>query len=165
MGAFCFTLPKTPPVKSGADPFAFREAFVLLRDRNTLAFIAIAFVVTTELQFYYGPTAGFLEDALGIAHARIPMTMAVAQVAEIFAMAFALPVALRRLGLRKVLTIGVVAWPARYVVFALAPLGPPAVMRPLVVDSLKNCAKYQGVGRPSQKLGPHGPIIFDMFSP
>src|ERR1051325_7923798 len=36
---------------------------------------------------------------------------------------------------------------------------------PVVVVSWKNWEKYHGVGRPSQKLGPHGPIIFDMFRP
>src|SRR5204863_4416262 len=65
-----------------------------------------------------------------------PVTMAVAQAAEIVAMAFALPWALRRLGLRRTLALGVIAWPLRYLVFALAPLGPVAVMRPLVIGSL-----------------------------
>jgi nucleoside transporter len=136
MGLYCFTLPRTPPAKGKEDPLAFRRAFVLLRDKNTLAFLAIAFVVTTELQFYYGPTAGFLEGALAIPHAAIPSTMAVAQAAEIVAMALALPWAIRRLGLRRTLALGVIAWPLRYLVFALAPLGPLAVMRPAVIGSL-----------------------------
>lgn len=135
LGLYCLTLPHTPPSRS-TEPLAVRRAFALLRDRNTLAFLIIAFVVTTELQFYYGPTAGFLESELGISHAAIPTAMAVAQVAEILAMAFLLPIALRRLGLRTTLAIGVIAWPARYIVFALAPLGPLEVMRPLVIASL-----------------------------
>src|SRR5206468_10013848 len=118
------------------DPLAFRRAFVLLRDRNTLAFLAIAFVVTTELQFYYGPTAGFLERSIGVRHEAVPITMAVAQAAEIVCMAIALPIALRRLGLRRTLALGVIAWPLRYVVFALAPLVPLALARPAVIGSL-----------------------------
>ena len=136
LGAYCFTLPHTPPARGRADPLAFRRALVLLRDRNTLAFLAIAFLVTTELQFYYGPTGGFLESALRVPHAAVPMTMAVAQAAEILALAFALPVALKRWGLRGTLALGVLAWPLRYLVFALAPLGPVGVMRPLVIGSL-----------------------------
>ena len=136
MGLYCFTLPHTRPARSAADPLAFRRAFVLLKDKNTLAFLVIAFVVTTELQFYYGPTAGFLEGTLGVPHADVPLTMSVAQVAEIVAMVVALPLALGKLGLRKTLALGVIAWPARYVIFALAPLGPVAVMRPLVIGSL-----------------------------
>ncbi len=137
MGIFCFLLPHTPPAKdAAADPLAFRKAFVLLKDKNFLVFMIIAFVVTTELQFYYGPTAGFLEHGMGIAHKRVPVTMAVAQVAEIVAMALILPIALRKWGVRKTLALGTIAWPLRYVVFALGPVGPLAVMQPLVVASL-----------------------------
>ena len=137
MGVFSFFLPNTPPAKDeAADPLAFREAFVLLKNPNFLVFMAIAFVVTTELQFYYGPTGGFLENALKIPHANIPMTMAVAQAAEILAMALFLPLALRKLGIRKTLAIGVIAWPLRYIVFAAAPYGPLEIMRPAVIASL-----------------------------
>ncbi len=137
MGIYCFTLPHTPPAKDeAADPLAFREAFVLLKNKNFLIFMIIAFVVTTELQFYYGPTAGFLESALKIPHANIPITMAVAQAAEIIAMWLILPIVLRTLGVRKTLALGVIAWPLRYIVFALGPLGPVDIMRPLVVASL-----------------------------
>lgn len=137
MGVFCFFLPHTPPAKNqAADPLAFREAFVLLKNKNFLIFMMIAFVVTTELQFYYGPTGQFLENFLKIPNAKIPITMAVAQAAEILAMAFLLPIALRKWGVRRTLALGVIAWPLRYVVFAAAPLGALAVMRPLVVSSL-----------------------------
>ncbi len=137
MGVYCLFLPHTPPAKDVAvDPLAFRKAFVLLKNSNFLVFMIIAFVVTTELQFYYGPTAQFLEEALLIPHANVPMTMTVAQIAEIIAMAFLLHFALRRWGVRKTLALGVIAWPLRYLVFAAAPLGPVEVMRPLVIASL-----------------------------
>lgn len=137
MGFFCFMLPHTPPAKEeAADPLAFREAFVLLKNRNFLVFMTIAFVVTTELQFYYGPTGGFLENALKIKHEYIPATMSVAQIAEIIAMAVFLQLALRTIGLRKTLAIGVIAWPLRYIVFAAAPYGPLHIMRPAVIASL-----------------------------
>lgn len=136
LGGFSFFLPATPPEKKGDDPLAFRRAFVLLGDRNTRAFLLIAFVVTTELQFYYGPTASFLEQAIAVPRADVPLTMSVAQGAEIIAMAFVFPHALRRLGLAKTLAIGAIAWPLRYAVFALAPAGPLSIMRPLVVGSL-----------------------------
>ena len=136
LGIYCLSLPDTPPARERVDPLAFRRAFVLLRDRNTLAFVVIAFLVTTELQFYYGPTAGYLESAIGIPHSAVPITMAVAQAAEILCMAIALPIALRRWGLRKTLALGVIAWPVRYLVFALAPLAPAAVAKPAVVASL-----------------------------
>jgi len=137
MGLFCMSLPHTPPAKEeAADPLAFREAFVLLKNTNFLVFMLIAFVVTTELQFYYLPTADFLNRALGINPANIPATMSVAQAAEIIAMAFLLPLALRKWGVRRTLALGVIAWPLRYVVFSAAPYGPVEVMRPLVIASL-----------------------------
>ena len=135
-GIYCATLPHTPPSRERVDPLAFRRAFVLLRDRNTLVFLAIAFVVTTELQFYYGPTASYLESSVRIPHDAVPITMTVAQAAEILCMAFALPIAVSRLGLRRTLALGVVAWPIRYLVFALAPLIPLAIGKPAVITSL-----------------------------
>jgi len=117
MGGFCFLLPHTPPQQEGADPLAFRRAFELLKDRNFLAFMLIAFVVTTELQFYYLPTPEFLMS-LGVQGANVSATMAVAQVAEIVAMALFLPLLLPKIGIRRCLAIGVIAWPLRYVVFA-----------------------------------------------
>ena len=137
MGVFCLTLPHTPPAKDeAADPLAFREAFVLLKEPNFLLFMVIAFIVTTELQFYYGPTGTFLEKALQIPYARIPATMSVAQVGEVVAMGFLLKWVLQRWGVRRALALGVIAWPLRCCVFAAAPYGPVAVMRPLVVASL-----------------------------
>jgi nucleoside transporter len=117
LGVFCFMLPHTPPQKEGADPMAFRRAFGLLKDPNFLIFMLIAFVVTTELQFYYLPTGEFLMS-LGVAGDKVPATMTVAQIAEIIAMAALLPWLLPKIGVRKCLAIGVIAWPLRYVVFA-----------------------------------------------
>jgi len=143
MGIYCFFLPHTPPARDKAeDPLAFRKAFVLLRNSNFLVFMLIAFVVTTELQFYYGPTERFLVSGLSIPGKFTPWIMPVAQVAEIVALAFLLPIALRKWGVRKTLALGVIAWPLRYVVFAAAPYGPLAVMRPLVIASLT----FHGLG-------------------
>ncbi len=137
MGIFCFFLPHTPPAKDkAADPWAFREAFVMLKNKNFLIFMIIAFVVTTELQFYYGPTEQFLQLALKVPAKLTPVTLAVAQAAEMFAMALLLGYALRKWGVRKTMALGTIAWPLRYVVFALAPLGPIEVMKPLVIASL-----------------------------
>jgi len=137
MGVFCFFLPHTPPAKEeAADPLAFREAFVLLKNTNFLVFMLIAFVVTTELQFYYLPTPEFLEKALLIPNKNVPITMSVAQWAEIIALALILPTALRKWGVRKTLALGVIVWPLRYLVFAAAPYGPIEIMRPAVIASL-----------------------------
>ncbi|MGQ9732717.1 MAG: MFS transporter, partial [Candidatus Zipacnadales bacterium] len=54
-----------------------------------------------------------------ISPARVPGLMTIAQIAEIFVMAVALPIVLPRLGMGKTLAIGVISWPIRYVIFAI----------------------------------------------
>jgi MFS family permease len=56
--------------------------------------------------------------------------MVIAQVAEIVVMAFLLPWFLPRFGIRKTLLLGILAWPIRYIIFAI---GVPAW---LVIASL-----------------------------
>jgi nucleoside transporter len=130
MGLQSLTLPSTPPRREGVKPWAFLESLKMLRDRDFLVFVAISFVVATELEFYYILTAPFLQDRIGISPTNVPAVMTIAQLAEIFVMAFYLSYALKRYGMRRTLAIGVLAWPLRYVVFAI---GAPAW---LVVASL-----------------------------
>ncbi len=135
LGVLCLFLPHTPPPDKPSDPLAFRAAFQMLAEPNFLIFMIISFIVTTELQFYYIPTAQFLED-IGIKNRNVPAVMTLAQVAEVLGMFLLLPVLLPQIGYKWALAIGVLAWPARYVVFAL--------MKPvwLVVSSLP----FHGIG-------------------
>ncbi|MCS7192766.1 MAG: MFS transporter [Armatimonadetes bacterium] len=122
MGLISFALPHTPPAKEAADPLAFREALVLLKDRNYLTFFIIAFIVATELRLYYMLTFPFLQEAgrvVGITEKSLPAWMTIAQIAEIFTITFLLPYALPRWGVRNSLLVGIVAWPARYIIFAI----------------------------------------------
>lgn len=120
MGLQSFLLPHTPPRKDAAKPWAFLEALRMFRNRNFAVFMLISFVVATELQFYYVLTGPFLQsEGIGISPARVPAVMTVAQLAEILVMAFMLSWFLKRFGMRKTLAIGVIAWPIRYVVFAI----------------------------------------------
>jgi hypothetical protein len=124
-------LPRTPPQKEGVKPWAFLESMKMLKSKNFAVFIAITFVVSTELEFFYILTAPFLlSESIGVSGEWLPMVMTVGQLAEIFVMAFMLSWALKRYGMRKTLAIGVVAWPIRYVIFAI---GGPAW---LVIASL-----------------------------
>jgi nucleoside transporter len=131
MGVQSFSLPKTPPRKEGQKPWAFLEAMRMMKDRNFLLFIIIAFVVATELMFYYILTAPFLtSEKIGVSSTILPWVMTIAQVAEIFVLAFLLPYLIARIGLRKILVLGILAWPLRYIIFAI---GRPAG---LVIASL-----------------------------
>ncbi|UCC48768.1 MAG: MFS transporter [Gemmatimonadota bacterium] len=125
------TLPHTPPQKEGVKPWAFLESMKMLKVKDFAIFVGITFVVATELEFYYILTAPFLEsDKIGVVPANTPLVMTIAQVAEVFVMAFLLSVFLKKYGMRKTLAIGVIAWPVRYVIFAI---GTPAW---LVIASL-----------------------------
>lgn len=120
MSLQAFTLPHTPPRKEGVRPWAFLEALRMLRAKNFAVFMGITFVVSTELEFFYILTAPFLQsDAIGVSAANLPAVMTIAQFAEIFVMAFGLSWALKKYGMRRTLAIGVVAWPIRYVIFAV----------------------------------------------
>ncbi len=116
LGLFCFVLPHTPPAKKGDSPWAFLAGFKLMRDPSFALFIIIAFVVATELMFYYVLTAPFLQS-INISSTNIPAVMTIAQVAEIGTM-IALPWMISRWGIRGVMTLGIVAWPIRYAIFA-----------------------------------------------
>jgi hypothetical protein len=59
MGLQAFSLPHTPPKKEAGHPYAFLEALKMLKQRDFLIFSIIAFIVATELQFYYVLTAPF----------------------------------------------------------------------------------------------------------
>lgn len=122
MGLISFALPHTPPAKEGADPLAFREALVLLKNRSYLTFFIIAFVVATELRLYYMLTFPFLQESgkvVGLTEQSLPAWMTVAQIAEIFTVAFLLPYALPKWGVRNTMLLGIIAWPIRYAVFAI----------------------------------------------
>jgi nucleoside transporter len=119
MGLQSFTLPHTPPKREGVNPWAFAESLKMLRVKDFAVFVAITFVVATELEFYYILTAPFLEGPIGVTSANIPAVMTVAQLAEIFVMAFFLSHALKKYGMRRTLAIGVIAWPIRYIIFAI----------------------------------------------
>ncbi len=131
MGLQAFSLPHTPPKKEGVNPLAFLEALKMLREKNFLIFVTITFVVATELEFYYILTAPFLQSpVIGLPPKVISAVMTIAQVAEIFVMAFLLSTFLAKYGMRNTLAIGALAWPVRYIIFAI---GKPAW---LVIASL-----------------------------
>ncbi len=117
LGVFSFFLPHTPAQKKGENPWAFLEALKMLRDPQFAIFITIAFVVATELMFYFVLTAPFLE-ASGITPGQTPKWMTIAQIAEIGTM-LALPWMLTHWGVRKTMVIGILAWPVRYAIFAI----------------------------------------------
>ena len=65
MAAYCMTLPHTPPAKQVENPLAFLTAIKLARYPSFAVMLVVAFLVSTELQFYYVLTPNFFHDEPG----------------------------------------------------------------------------------------------------
>jgi len=117
MGAYCLSLPHTP-APGAEQPFV--EALSLLKEPNFLIFLAVGFVLATQLQFYFLGTARYLGD-LGVRSQNVPAVMTIAQAAQVLAMAFMAfcqKEVLASIGFRWTLTLGVVLWLAMYAAYA-----------------------------------------------
>jgi nucleoside transporter len=118
LGVFCFFLPHTPPLQTGkkvtvADILGL-EALQLMKDRSFLIFVLGSFLICIPLQFYYAFTNAFLNE-IGMVNAAGKMTLG--QVSE-FVFLLIMPIFFRRLGVKKMLLVGMLAWSVRYLLFA-----------------------------------------------
>lgn len=117
MAVYCLTLPHTPPLRA-ASGFKLSnifpaEAFSLFKDRNFSVFALASFLICIPLQFYYAFTNPFLNE-IGVQNAAGKMTMG--QMSELLFMV-TLPWFFRRLGVKYTLTLGMLAWVLRYLLF------------------------------------------------
>jgi nucleoside transporter len=114
-GLYCLTLPHTPPKREAPEPLAFLKAFRMFRLSSFAVLIAGGFVIAMIHNIYFIQTAPFLKS-IGVRDADILPAMSIGQFAEIGVMA-ALGLLLKRLGFRRVLTIGAVGYVLRYAIF------------------------------------------------
>ncbi len=124
MGAYCFTLPDTPPLaradRGGLAGIASKEALHFVGTRSMGVFVAASFLICIPLQFYYAFTNLFLNE-IGIANAAGKMTGG--QMSELLFMVL-LPWFFRRLGVKYMLVVAMLAWVLRYAFFAYGNEGP-----------------------------------------
>jgi nucleoside transporter len=123
MGLFSFALPNTPPPKAGTKT-TFREiigldAIGLLKEKNFLIFFIASLLICIPLAFYYQETNIYLNE-IKVEGAAGKMTYG--QMSELIFM-FLMPLFFTRLGVKKMLLIGMCAWVARYAFFAYGNTG------------------------------------------
>jgi nucleoside transporter len=128
MGIFSFMLPNTPPESSG--PVSARQLFgldalALLKNRSYLVFMVSSMLICIPLAFYY-MIASRVVEMTGLP---IGQTMSYGQMSEIFFM-LVMPFFFARLGVKWMLAIGMLAWVARYALFAL---GAPDQVRIMIL--------------------------------
>lgn len=119
LAAYSLTLPHTPAPAKGL-PLALRDlfcadAFALLKKSHFLVFAICAMLISIPLGTYYAYTASFLSN-VGISN--VSTAMSFGQMSEIFFMLI-IPLLFRRLGVKYMLFIGMLAWFVRYAFFAL----------------------------------------------
>ena len=120
LGVFSFSLPHTPPRAAGV-PVSFRsiaglDAFKQLGDRPFYVFITASLLLCIPLAAYYNFTQIFLGSA---SVQKIAATQTWGQISETGFMLL-MPLMFARLGVKKMLMIGMGAWVLRYALFAIA---------------------------------------------
>ena len=123
MGFYSFTLPNTPPQNVGkkisAGEVLGLKALRLLKERSFFVFVLCSLLISIPLAFYYNFTNPFLN------YLKMPGAVAkqsYGQMSEVIFMVL-MPFFFVRLGVKKMLLVGMLAWVARYALFANGNLG------------------------------------------
>ncbi|MGB1927366.1 MAG: MFS transporter, partial [Rubripirellula sp.] len=136
-GVFSFTLPSSPPEGRGTSVNLVKvlgfDSLNMMRNPSYMIFAICSFLICIPLAFYYARTGDFVaqvhfgEDTAGV--------MALGQVSEIFFMAL-VPFFLSRLGVKKMLLLGMLAWALRYALFGLMPSSAAMIVLGIVMHGI-----------------------------
>lgn len=129
LGLYSFTLPSTPPKSAGkkvtVSDVLNLDALALMKDRSYAILVVSSLLISIPLAFYYNFTNLFLNEIKGVADPAFTMTFG--QMSEILFMVL-MPFFFRRLGVKKLMILGMLAWVVRYVLFAQGSGGTAAAL-------------------------------------
>ena len=119
LGLYSFILLPNVPPKAKGEPVSVRailglDALDLMKDRSFAVFAIGSFLICIPLAFYYSGAERFLTQ-IGVAEA--PAKMTFGQMSEVLFM-LVFPVMFARLGVKRMLLLGMACWAVRYVFFA-----------------------------------------------
>ena len=118
LGLLSFTLPNTPPAKKGQKTtfgdIIGLDSIGLLKNKSYLIFFLASVAICVPLAFYYNYTNLFLNQ---IGMQKAASVQSLGQVSE-FLFMVAMPFFFVRLGVKKMLAMGMLAWALRYLFFA-----------------------------------------------
>jgi nucleoside transporter len=116
LGIYSFTLPNTPPKadkNASVAQILGLDALKLFKDRSFLIFFISSILICIPLSFYYAMANPSLTDA----HmSNVENKMSLGQASEVIFMLL-IPLAFTRLGVKKMLVVGLVAWIVRFLCF------------------------------------------------
>lgn len=118
LGLYSFSLPNTPAPAKG-QPINMRallmvDAFSLFKRPSFAVFIVCSLLICIPLAYYFGVTGNYLQNTGFLQPAS---TMTIGQMSEIFFMLL-IPFFFRRLGVKWMILVGMLAWVVRYLLFA-----------------------------------------------
>lgn len=120
LGVISFFLPSTPPPARGKpvnlNALLMVDAFKLMANVPFLIFIICSTLICIPLAYYYAFTSNYLPQ---IGFKAAGSTMTIGQMSEIFFMLL-IPFFFRRLGVKMMILLGMLAWVIRYALFAFA---------------------------------------------
>jgi predicted MFS family arabinose efflux permease len=132
LSSFCAFLPHSPPAvrSKGIAPV---QVLGMFRDRSFAVMIATSFVLAMVVPLYSLEAPKLLERS-GIEQNWVPAVMTVGQLSE-FPALLLLAFCLKRFGMQKTFLIGMTAWLARYLIFALT-IDLPAVLTAIAMHGI-----------------------------
>ncbi|MBN8822114.1 MULTISPECIES: MFS transporter [unclassified Spirosoma] len=116
LGVLAFFLPDTPPKATTSTSFSQilgLDAFKLFKDRSFAIFFLSSVLICIPLSFYYAMANPSLTDG-GMQN--VENKMSLGQASEVIFMLL-IPLAFSRLGVKKMLIVGLVAWIVRFICF------------------------------------------------